>query len=178
MSEIQDEIPIKATSKTLITISSLYQTISFYYDDPTEIYYSYIKTDLLSQLLNEISDNMQSFLSNDKFIINNKQIPLIIEYSELQFHKHKRSEPIITFRIINETNFTLFQGLNTIELDSDSEVLDYPIISTWRFPGKVQSILSPLNFKISGFNVIFTANQAETIGGYEKFTFMKATKHS
>lgn len=176
MSEIQDEIPVKATSKTIITTSTLFQTISFFYYDPSEIYYSYRETKLLDQLLTEISTNMQTFLSNDKFILNGVTIPLMIKFSELQFYKQKHSEPVINFRISINDDFTLIQGINTIELDSDVEMLDYPIFSSWTFPGKVLNIDSPLKFKISDSNVIFTANQSETIGGYEKFTFLFGKK--
>ena len=166
MSEIQDEIPIKVFSKTIIQQSSLQQSIFFYYTDPTEIYYSFIKADLKDQLLDEISENMSSFINEDQLFINKELIPLQIISTDLDFLKKKRTEPIIIFQVINNLEFDLLDGLNTIELDSEVSVLEYPVESIWRFPGKVVTIESPLRHKISGFNVIFSANQSETIGGF------------
>ena len=178
MSEIQDETPIKVFSKTIVRQFSLQQIISFYYTDPTEIYYSFIKADLKDQLLGEIAKNMSSFINEDQLFINKVQIPLRLVSTELKFQKKNRSEPIIIFQVINELEFNLLRGLNIIELDSEANVLDYPVESIWRFPGKNLFIESPLRYEISGFNVIFSANQSETIGGFEKYLFSNNFKNN
>lgn len=178
MSEIQDELPIKVYSKTIIRHSSVHQTIMFYYNDPTEIYYSFIKADIKDQLLDEIAENMQSFINEDQLIINHEHIPLQIVSIDLKFNKKRRAEPIIIFKVVNELMFNLLHGLNIIEMDSEVTVLDYPVESIWRFPGKVLNIESPLRHKITGYNVIFTANQSETIGGFEKYLFSNNSKNN
>ena len=172
MSEFQEEIPIKATSKTVLTHTTLYQTISFYYYDPTEIYYSYVKSELLEDLLDDLSISMQGFLSNDKVTLNRTELGLIIRDTELIFHQTKRNRPVLIYTIESDSSFELLTGTNTIRLEAEQEILDYPIISNWRFPGKVIEVTSPLQYKISGFNVLFTANQSDLIGGIEKILFL------
>ena len=176
MSEFQEEIPLKAISKTIVTRTELNQFISFYYDDPAEIYYSYIKADLVEGLLDELQTNMQQFVSNDIVKINGEHIPLLIYETRIEFHKKKHSEPVVIFLIKNDSPFQLYNGENVIRLEADPELLDYPISSTWRFPGKVLSIESSLKYKLSGFNVFFSANTTEQIGGTETFIFTFAKK--
>ena len=121
---------------------------------------------------------MSSFINEDQLFINKVQIPLRLVSTELKFQKKNRSEPIIIFQVINELEFNLLRGLNIIELDSEANVLDYPVESIWRFPGKILFIESPLRYEISGFNVIFSANQSETIGGFEKYLFSNNFKNN
>ena len=171
MSEFQEELPIKATSKTVLSYTVLHQTISFYYYDPTELYYSYVKNDLLGDLLDDVTSSMQEFLSNDRVEINDDVISLRIRHTELLFHHKKKDHPIVMFSIVNDSPFKLLNGINTILLDAEQETLDYPITSSWRFPGKVIEVKSPLHYEISGFNVLFTAKQSDVIGGIEKILF-------
>ncbi len=171
MSEFQEEEPIKASSKTIVTQTQLNQYISFYYTDPTEIYYSYIRTDLLEDLIDELTTNMQRFVSQDTVLINGEDIPLGIVDTHIEFHKNKRAEPVNNFSIKNDIPFNLKVGENVINLEADVELLEYPISSVWRFPGKVLTVKSPLRYKISGFNVFLHANATEQIGGKETFIF-------
>ena len=177
MSEIQEEIPIKGISKTRISKSGLKQEISFYYNDPTEIYYSYIKADLLDELIDEVTENMQGFLSQDSFLFNNQDIPLVITSTQVDFYKNKRTKPILIFSIVNSKPLHFENsGLQKLQLRAEKEILGYPISSTWKFPGKILSIESPLTHKITGFNVIFSAEQGIEIGGIETFTFYYKNK--
>lgn len=172
MAEFQEEQPTKATSKTVVLVTEINQSIAFYYDDPTEIYYSYSKADMLDDLLDDITTTMQNFLSNDKVKVNGEHIPLVILDTQLTFHKKKHTEPILTFSIISDGEFRLKQGENSIELEAEPDTLDYPITSSWRFPGKVIQVTSPLRYKIAGFNIFFEANATEQIGGEEKYIFL------
>lgn len=172
MSEIEEETPIQAISKTKITSNRLKQEISFFYNDPTEIYYSYIKADLADDLIDDVTSNMQSFLSADSIKINNQEIPLIITATKLDFFKNKKTKPILEFTITNNSDFSLVEkSIQTIVLEAEKEILDYPITSSWKFPGKIVSIESQLKHKITGFQVVFQAEQGFEIGGEEILTF-------
>jgi hypothetical protein len=171
LSEIQDEIPIKAISETIVSKTSITQKITFSYFDPALIYFNYRKLDLLDQTLFEIEENFQLFLSKDKLRLNNTLITLQIIKTNLVFYKRNKYYPEIVFSIVNENSFLLLNGENVIFLEADQETLEYPIISKWRFPGKIICVESPLHHKISGFNVLFSGQVQEKIGGLEKFIF-------
>ena len=179
MTEIEEEQPILANSLIKISKSKVKQIITFYYNDPTEIYYSYVKAGLLEDLLEEVTTNMQSFLSQDSFKVNSLDIPLIITDSRLTFHKKKKTKPAIVFEVENGVDFKLENsGTQLIELTAEKEILDYPITSTWKFPGKILSIESPLKHKITGFQVDFRAVQGDQIGGDEIFSFFYKIRNS
>ena len=172
MTEFQEEIPIKASSTTTIQPTSLSQVLYFFYYDPSQVYYSYYNTELLEDLLKDISFNMQSFLSEDSVKINKKKISLTNVSTKLIFNENKKTEPVLEFSISNDKEFVLIDGINIIELETEREILNYPIVSTWLFPGLIQNILSPLHYKINGFKVTFSADPSEFIGGYEKYMFL------
>ena len=115
---------------------------------------------------------MQSFLADDSVKINKKEIPLTNVRTKLLFNENRKTEPVLEFFISNDKEFVLIDGINIIELETEREILNYPIVSTWLFPGSIQNILSPLHYKISDFTVTFTASPSEIIGGYEKYVFL------
>lgn len=178
MAEIEDETPIQATSLTKITGSKINQQIKFFYNDPTQLYYSYVKNDLVDDILDDIAESMQQYLSQDILKINSVDIPLVITATDLEFYKGKKNRPVVTFLIINDTEFLLESGIQSIELEAEKEVLDYPITSSWKLPGKIVEIISPLKHKVTGFQVTFEAKQGDLIGGYEKYTFQYYKKKS
>ena len=55
MAEIEEEIPIQALSKTKILQNKVKQEISLYYNDATEIYYSYFKAYLSDVLIDDVT---------------------------------------------------------------------------------------------------------------------------
>lgn len=171
MSELEEETPIKATSLTKIGPSKIGQKITFFYNDPTQIYYTYLKNEILDDVLDDIAGSMQSFLSQDILKINDQEIPLILANTEMDFYKGKKNKPFLLFSIVNGEDFDLQPGVNDIVMEAEKEILDYDIISTWKMPGKITEIISPLSHKITGFQVTFTASQGQEIGGYEKYSF-------
>lgn len=152
------------------------QFISFYYDDPTEIYYSYSKAEMLDDLLDDITTTMQSFISQDIVKVNGEHIPLGIIDTQLSYHTKRHAEPVLTFSIESAREFTLKHGENIIELKAEPETLEYPITSRWRFPGRVLQVTSPLQYTISGFNIFFEAATSDQIGGQEKYIFLYANQ--
>ena len=178
MSELEEETPVKATSITKIGPSKIDQKITFYYNDPTQIYYSYVKNDLLDDMLEDISESMQAYLSQDIFKINNQDVPLVLEETEIDFYKGKKNKPYLLFSIVNGSDFELVNGENTIVLEAEKEILDYEIVSTWKLPGKILEIVSPLKHKITGFQVVFSASQGDEIGGFEQYSFQYHVKKS
>lgn len=168
------EKPLKALSELTVNDLALHQIINFFYFDPNLIY-KRIEENLIQfnedEKFNEIIENMQSFLDEDKVIINSKEIFLNITDAYISFNKDETFEfPQIIFEV-HSTKLSLIQGVNTIELLGDKQKVTYPISIQWNLPGSVLSVQSNTDHKLAGSHIYFFIETGQMIGGYEKITF-------
>ncbi len=117
--------------------------------------------------------NMQKFLDEEKNLINGEEVHLEVVDCTINFRDKLR--PYVQWII--EFAGRLHEGENNYENYVESEVLEYPIRSTYIFepPLKVTKVATTLKYEIlkDGHLVEYHGETGELLSPYEKLTFNK-----
>ncbi|QPG49487.1 hypothetical protein HFC64_06340 [Saccharolobus solfataricus] len=147
-------------------LGNVTQYTFFYYYDP-ENYYVSLPREMLDKEMELVKENMQSFLDEEKIIINDRVTRAKVVSTDIFLldTTHPVIEFIITFK------GTLKEGLNVYENFYEEEITEYPYEAIWRFPGKI------LNVKMKGQVIILEnflkikVNKGIKVGGRERIEF-------
>ena len=170
-----DELPLKAVAEISIAENNLSQIINFFYFDPDHIYKN-IKQHLEDKGENDdfdqIIENMQKYLDEDKVFINQKELFLDIVDCYISYPEPESQEyPLLTFEVLS-SSYKLFNGKNIIELAGYDQKSPYLILANWNLPGIVIKVQSQTPHKIIGNSISFEAKKNDIISGYELIEFL------
>jgi len=173
--QLPPEVPIQATSYFILNARKrvFQQQIKFSYYDVGTVFWAQqqLGHDEFFRFLDDIQSNMQTFIDEDRIYLNEIEVSLKIQATQVTYKQRKKIYPILTFDLISIGKIILKTGKNQIILDAPQEAVTYPVLSTWKLPGKVLHVLSTTIFKISGDRITFTTNIGQEIGGYEVIEF-------
>lgn len=170
---IFSEKPIEAISYFWIS-KFIIQQIIFKYYDPEMNYRRMEEENDLEDELQSIKENMQFFIDQDSFYLNNKLLSFSVEEVRLEYKdKNNYHYPILKFRIKSlETINISRKEKNFIDLDAEIEIAEYPITIHWFAPKKFFEIQSGMKITESEKNrLVLSAEPGMVVGGQEKIAF-------
>jgi hypothetical protein len=179
MEEYHDLKPLYASALMYISLSGhfldtiIYDYVDLNSDQSTKSnYYKYIQQINNYQHEKQIYwKNLQSFLDEERNLINNQEVHLDI----IDVSIHFRDTQHIYVQWIIEFNGTFHRGLNSYENYIEPEILEYPISSTYIFesPLKVAQVSTELSYEIvnHGQIVRYEGKTGQKLGNHEKIQF-------
>ncbi|RLG87802.1 MAG: hypothetical protein DRO15_04240 [Thermoprotei archaeon] len=149
----------------------LYYLIFDYYD-PLGYYEFVIRNEnLFNKEIMKLSINMQSFLDNEKVIVNGVRVRPRVDMIDMGFRGSKH-RPYITFLIRFSAPIRI--GKNTYENKYEPEIAQYDYVAYWSFPpkSKILEVIVGENYDILHGNllVLYGKKGVKTLG-YEKIVF-------
>ncbi|UCG89666.1 MAG: hypothetical protein JSU57_04105 [Candidatus Heimdallarchaeota archaeon] len=168
---MRKEKPIFAEAYFKITPTQILQTLYFYYNDPSKNYFHLQKTGASKGELETVQENLQYWIDQDDLFINNQNIRMIIQNTNLGFQENNPLLPYLVFNIVSQPYKFYDQRVNEIHLYAKPEKLPYPAISCWKtLTGTIISVESN-SFSIVSHDKIhltFYLTKGELIGGDER----------
>jgi hypothetical protein len=148
------------------------QTIIFDYYDDKGYYYSLLhKPDEYKKEMTKLFYSMQSFLDQEKILMNNvKCKPKVLTVS--LDHRGFESLPCITFLITFMSRTKI--GSNKYENFYEEGIVEYDYEAYWVFPKKTKilEVESSTEYEIVAKNIlIMRARRGDKYSGYEKIVF-------
>ncbi|UCE12869.1 MAG: hypothetical protein JSV04_11835 [Candidatus Heimdallarchaeota archaeon] len=165
------ETPIFAESFFQITPHQIFQSLYFYYHDPSKNFFHLEKTGASEGELEAVQENLQYWIDEDDLFVNNEKIRMLIQDTNLHFQENDPFFPFLFFSIESQYYQLYNERVNEIHLYAKPEKIPYPAISCWEvFTGKIISVES------NSFNIIshdkthttFYLTKGEIIGGDER----------
>ncbi|MGB9659969.1 MAG: hypothetical protein ACPLY9_05580 [Nitrososphaerales archaeon] len=148
------------------------QTIIFDYYDDKGYYYSLLhKPDEYEKEMTKLFYSMQSFLHQEKILVNNvKSKPKVLTVS--LDHRGFESLPCITFFIVFKSKIKV--GSNRYENFYEKGIVEYDYEAYWVFPkrAKILEVESSIEYEIVAKNIlIMRGRKGDKYSGYERIIF-------
>lgn len=174
---MDQEIPIFAEAFFQISQNQIYQSLYFYYYDPSKIYFQLKNTGASEGELENVQLNLQTYIDEDDLHVNKKKIRMVIDSVSLDFQHENPSLPFLIFRIYSAKYQLFSKKLNEILLYAKPEKIPYSAISCWntnefRFHSVESHSCSIINQHKT--QVIFYLAKGEIIGGTERLIIQTA----
>lgn len=147
-------------------LGNVTQYMFFYYYDPDN-YYASLNKDLLNNELENIRENMQNFLDEEKIIINNEEVKAKVINTDIFLLDI--THPVIEFIILFKGK--LRKGINVYENMYEEEITEYPYEAIWRLPGKVVEVNMKGDITVFNNFLKIRVNKGIKVGGKEVIKF-------
>jgi len=147
-------------------LGNVTQYMFFYYYDPDN-YYASLNKDLLNNELENIKENMQNFLDEEKIIINNEEVKAKVINTDIFLLDI--THPVIEFIILFKGK--LRKGINVYENMYEEEITEYPYEAIWRLPGKVVKVNMKGDVTVFNNFLKIRVNKGIKVGGKEVIKF-------
>lgn len=165
------EIPLLAHAEYFLHYEGISQRLIYAYDDPEYVYLSAKKKGTLSNLLKEVSENLQTLINTeDKSFLDNEELKWTVNGVILDFWGDD-SYPFLTYSLT--TNFRLAPGKHVLRFYTPISRLQYNISAVWLFPPYIKPLKFETRMDASWqSNIIHLwAHKNAVVGGWENFEF-------